>query len=408
VCIAPRISRGDRPFPSFSIQTRLWSLTKPRKPNKATISLLKPTRAKKPSNTCTNTAKKLSLEKSSPQVPRGNGFIDYDSLLDRAAVVGAAAANQGNELDGANLNGLGVQVAALAAIVGKRNVERIIAAAKKAGREKEIAKIAERLQAAYDRTDELLKRSDRVTETSPEEPSQSTPTEEDEQETPQSANGVLAGAIADLDERINHTQPPQKKSKPFSLDKNADFDEQLKQLNVALDRIEQRLDALEARIEGLEKAVRERVTEETSESAPVSQPAPDEEEGEVEGDREVPDAETCAEILLNAYNIAEQQAVVTGESIEDGIVLGESAILYAMKEEDSTTISIESMDGEELFAAIQEQGEWEILTDRLSDRDKQEIATLRDLSVEVENENDFAEEQSKQKTGNEVRSQIQP
>ncbi|MEA5468528.1 hypothetical protein [Spirulina sp. 06S082] len=45
-------------------------------------------------------------EKNSPQVPRGNGFIDYDSLLDRAAVVGAAAANQGNELDGANLNGV--------------------------------------------------------------------------------------------------------------------------------------------------------------------------------------------------------------------------------------------------------------------------------------------------------------
>lgn len=160
------------------------------------------------------------------------------------------------------------------------------------------------------------------------------------------------------------------------------------------------MDALEARIEGLEKAVREGVTEETPESAPVSQPAPDEKEGEVEGDREVPDAETCAEILLNAYNISEQQAAVTGESIEDGIVLGESAILYAMKEEDSTTISIESMDGEELFAAIQEQGEWEILTDRLSDRDKQEIATLRDLSVEVEE--DLEEEGGKQKTGIEI------
>jgi hypothetical protein len=67
-------------------------------------------------------------------------------------------------------------------------------------------------------------------------------------------------------------------------------------------------------------------------------------------------------------------------------MLGDNAILYANREGDATTISIEQLNGQELFAAVQRgnQQEWELLNDSLSAEDKQEIGRLEHLPKEVE------------------------
>ncbi len=223
--------------------------------------------------------KPSNRSKSAQETPPKRRSLNYDDLLDRnsfldkTADFSAAAATEGHELNGLNLAGLSAQLAILAAVVGQKSAKQIMAAAKKNGQEKEVAKIAQRLKAAQERTDELTERSEQLTEVlfkeqaelktfetedEDEEESLAIETEtknQTEKEPPKSSGEILAAAVSKLDEQITRTGLTKEKSKPFTIDKNASLPQQFKQLDKALDRIEKRLDNLEKRIETLEKAV---------------------------------------------------------------------------------------------------------------------------------------------------------
>ncbi len=223
--------------------------------------------------------KPSNRSKSAQETPPKRRSLNYDDLLDRnsfldkTADFSAAAATEGHELNGLNLAGLSAQLAILAAVVGQKSAQQILAAAKKNGQEKEITKIAQRLKAAQERTDELTERSEQLTEVlfkeqaelktfetedEDEEESFAIETEtknQTEKEPPKSSGEILAAAVSKLDEQITRTGLTKEKSKPFTIDKNASLPQQFKQLDKALDRIEKRLDNLEKRIETLEKAV---------------------------------------------------------------------------------------------------------------------------------------------------------
>ena len=223
--------------------------------------------------------KPSNRSKSAQETPPKRRCLNYDDLLDRnsfldkTADFSAAAATEGHELNGLNLAGLSAQLAILAAVVGQKSAQQILAAAKKNGQEKEITKIAQRLKAAQERTDELTERSEQLTEVlfkeqaelktfetedEDEEESFAIETEtknQTEKEPPKSSGEILAAAVSKLDEQITRTGLTKEKSKPFTIDKNASLPQQFKQLDKALDRIEKRLDNLEKRIEALEKAV---------------------------------------------------------------------------------------------------------------------------------------------------------
>ncbi len=226
--------------------------------------------------------KPSNRSKSAQETPPKRRSLNYDDLLDRnsfldkTADFSAAAATEGHELNGLNLAGLSAQLAILAAVVGQKSAKQIMAAAKKNGQEKEVAKIAQRLKAAQERTDELTERSEQLTEVlfkeqaelktfetedEDEEESFAIETEtknQTEKEPPKSSGEILAAAVSKLDEQITRTGLTKGKSKPFTIDKNASLPQQFKQLDKALDRIEKRLDNLEKRIETLEKVIRQK------------------------------------------------------------------------------------------------------------------------------------------------------
>ncbi len=226
--------------------------------------------------------KPSNRSKSAQETPPKRRSLNYDDLLDRnsfldkTADFSAAAATEGHELNGLNLAGLSAQLAILAAVVGQKSAQQILAAAKKNGQEKEITKIAQRLKAAQERTDELTERSEQLTEVlfkeqaelktfetedEDEEESFAIETEtknQTEKEPPKSSGEILAAAVSKLDEQITRTGLTKEKSKPFTIDKNASLPQQFKQLDKALDRIEKRLDNLEKRIETLEKVIRQK------------------------------------------------------------------------------------------------------------------------------------------------------
>jgi ribonuclease HI len=471
----------------------------------------------------------LETESQTPTSAPKKTALDYDQLLDQAAGISQIAATQGQEIDGINLNGLGAQIGILAAVVGIEQAKRIMEAAQEAGKTKQITKIAQRLKAAYDRTDELIKRSEELDDLLLESQSNSEILETEQNNTETNPNQILADAVSQLDQRLDSLDQDQPKQPAFKLNQQASFDQQLKQINQALERIESRLDALEARIEALETAlkqdtelnpinqaktqVQEIVNSQTIETEDFGVDEPNltskatiyfdggsrgnpgiaagaaviimdngethtvsqfleeatnnqaeytglivglkkaQELGcteldikgdsqliikQMEGDNQVKStslkplyreaqalltefdnvdftwiersenqladqavndcldsqiktpqssnlAVNCADTLLKVYQVCEQN----GDSVNDGIVLGDSAILYAIKAKNSITLSIETMEGEELFAAQNKQGKWSILTDHLSDSDKRQIQSLENVETDIEEDDDF-------------------
>ena len=86
------------------------------------------------------------------------------------------------------------------------------------------------------------------------------------------------------------------------------------------------------------------------------------------------EAQRCANTLLAVSNALEKR----GEQIDNGVPIGE-AILYASTGKSKVEISLESFDGEQLFAANKlnnSEGEWEITKDLLCDEDKHEVNKL--------------------------------
>ncbi len=76
--------------------------------------------------------------------------------------------------------------------------------------------------------------------------------------------------------------------------------------------------------------------------------------------------------------------IACGDSLEDGVLLGDDAVLFVDREADSVRVSIEHFNGEELFVATLTDREWAIERDRLSEETKEAIASLSDRELEFE------------------------
>jgi hypothetical protein len=216
-----------------------------------------------PSKLSQKNQKPQSQPIKSPEQPLKKKSLDIDNILDRAAEISMATTAQTNEVDGLALGGLASTTTILAAVVGKKAAEKIVNAAQKLKRQGQVAKIAARLKAAQERTDELIEKEELLAEFIEETSEQNQSEQEDKkeslvvetkEESEESTPGeILAQAVSDIEQRITQSKLNEQKSVSFTIDKNADFDEQLKQINAALDRIEQRLDELEKRITALEQ-----------------------------------------------------------------------------------------------------------------------------------------------------------
>ncbi|NER29169.1 MAG: hypothetical protein F6J89_16425 [Symploca sp. SIO1C4] len=343
------------------------------------------------------------------QPPQKKPNIGIDDILDSAAQISAQAARQSSEVDGTTIGGISTQAAFLAAIVGKKSAQAIIKTAKETGQKRQLAQIITRLKAQSERADELAERADQLSELTEEAPleTEAEEAENKEGQETESAGEALVKAVNQVHDKINQTDISENKNDKIEIDKNASFQEQLAQITAALDRIDQRLDNLENRIEALEgqmiasnvsegqkkhqetKTLTTDIEEIVDEpfiifTAPeTANPPPKTMLVQTTNQKENLAVE-CASTLLNLYNNAEKEAIATGETIEDGVVLGEEAILYATKDGDSVTVSLETYSGEELFSAVQKEQEWQITNDLLSDEDQKTIINLPKSLEEAE------------------------
>ncbi|MGK7875426.1 MAG: hypothetical protein AB4426_19635 [Xenococcaceae cyanobacterium] len=363
-----------------------------------------------------------------PAQKKQNSSID--DILDGAAQISAKAASQSSEVDGTTIGGISAQTAFLAALIGKKSAEKILKAAKEAGQKRQIAKIITRLKAQSERADQLAERADQLTEPTEDAILEAEEAETKETEETESAGEALAQAVNQVNEKINQTGISEGQSDKIEIDKNASFPEQLAQITAALDRIDQRLNALESRIEALEGALLEsqttepHVSEGKSKTEATQTPQPQEITTEDEPfiistepepaeppQKPMPAGTTtqkenlaveCANTLLHLYDSAEEEALAAGETVEDGVALGEEAVLYATKDDDSITVSLETYSGEELFCAVQTEEEWQITNDLLSDEDKRTITNLPQSLEDAEEQNTEPETPSKAKKRQEI------
>jgi hypothetical protein len=303
-----------------------------------------------PSKLDRQTQKSQSQPTKPLEQPLKKKSLDIDNILDRAAEISLTTTAQTNEVDGLALGGLASTTTILAAVVGKKAAEKIVNAAQKLKRQGQVAKIAARLKAAQERTDELTEREERLTEFIEQTSEQIQPEKEDDRESfvvetkeeaeENTPGEILAQAVSNIEQRLTQSKLNQKKSVPFTIDKNADFDEQLKQINTVLDRIEQRLDELEKRITALEQ-LRGNPTQSHSQPDPSlsnlennhqqSQTTPQPKQTLPTENSDTDTTETtdaspppqaskeaiaCASALLILYNQAQEQAIACEDSLE--------------------------------------------------------------------------------------------
>ncbi|NJS41878.1 hypothetical protein HC766_06225 [Candidatus Gracilibacteria bacterium] len=168
---------------------------------------------------------------------------------------------------------MSAQVAVLATLIGKKAASQIIEAALGAGKEHQVAGIVKRLKAQSQRADSLSQRvanlveADSVAGATVE--SEALPIAEPEPEPEQnilpepdaelvSTPGMLlAKAVNKVHGKVDRISSSvrdnnSEKTASIKIDTEASFEEQLIQINEALNRLDKRLDTLEERIKALE------------------------------------------------------------------------------------------------------------------------------------------------------------
>lgn len=325
-----------------------------------------------------------------------------EALEQTARVSGVAT--QGSEVDGLSIAGLTGQSVALAALIGKTQAEKLYKTIKQAGQEHRLDKITSRLKSNLERADQLSERGEALVEQSlPEETKVqvqddildnnilSPETQQNEgNEEPQTPTEALGKAINKLEDRIeqNPVQIDEQvesssKKQDFSVvDRNADISEQLDQIEAALSRIEKRLDKLEERIEAVEEGIQAVQSEKSKADLKEDLTEPEKTEvfrnnhpkdpnnSESDDDNHDNNGRQTATALRQIYQTEEMLT----ENADDGIPLGQTAILYGGEEGESVAVTIESNDGEELFAATKQgDEEWYVEADELSEQEKQQI-----------------------------------
>jgi len=358
---------------------------------------------------------------------------NIDSILDAAVQVSGRTAISGSEVEGTTVSGLSTQVAVLATLMGKKAASQIIEAALGAVQERQVAGIVKRLQAQSQRADSLSQRvtnlaeADSMADATVE--SEALPIAEPEPEPEQnilpepdaefvSTPGMLLakavskvhGKVDKISGRVRDNNS--EKTTSIKIDTEASFEEQLVQINEALNRLEKRLDTLEQRIEALENKFSLQKSETGVQAGDAKLEPPDSstpsfsdqfvqngtEIGEkislestipasssasatakkitVTAQNLTQDAQLAA-TLAKIYNLAEEEANAEGIALEDGVDLGE-AKLYITNFDSSTAVSLKTKEGEELFSAVQDKtGEWKVTNDFLKPEEKEELDRLK-------------------------------
>jgi hypothetical protein len=379
-------------------------------------------------------ARTPSKTRTSQQRPQGKKSNDQniDSILDAAVQVSGRTAISGSEVEGTTVSGLSTQVAVLATLMGKKAASQIIEAALGAVQERQVAGIVKRLQAQSQRADSLSQRvtnlaeADSMADATVE--SEALPIAEPEPEPEQkilpepdaefvSTPGMLLakavskvhGKVDKISGRVRDNNS--EKTASIKIDTEASFEEQLVQINEALNRLEKRLDTLEERIEALENKVS--LQSETGVQAadakvePPDSSTPSLSDQFVQNGTEIGEkislestipasssaSATAKKITVTAqnltqnsqlaatlakiYSLAEEEANAEGIALEDGVDLGE-AKLYVTNFDSSTAVSLKTKEGEEMFSAVQDKtGEWKVTNDFLKPEEKEELDRLK-------------------------------
>ncbi|MEG3893987.1 hypothetical protein QT973_26730 [Microcoleus sp. Z1_A1] len=379
-------------------------------------------------------ARTPSKTRTSQQRPQGKKSNDQniDSILDAAVQVSGRTAISGNEVEGTTVSGMSGQVAVLATLIGKKAASQIIEAALGAVQERQVAGIVKRLQAQSQRADSLSQRvtnlveADSVADAMVE--SEALPIAEPKPEPEQnilpepdaefvSTPGMLlAKAVSKVHGKVDKISGSvrdntSEKTAAIKIDTEASFEEQLVQINEALNRLEKRLDTLEERIEALENKLSLQKSETGVQAGDAKLEPPDSstpslsdqfvqngtEIGEkislestipassanatakkitVTAQNLTQDSQLAA-TLAKIYSLAEEEANAEGIALEDGVDLGE-AKLYVTNFDSSTAVSLKTKEGEELFSAVQDKtGEWEVTNDFLKPEEKEELDRLK-------------------------------
>lgn len=410
------------------------------------LSAKSPTKRKLQTDEAVETAESLAATHSkirtSQQRPQGQKSNDQniDSILDAAVQVSGRTAISGSEVEGTTVSGMSAQVAVLATLIGKKAASQIIEAALGAGKERQVADIVKRLKAQSQRADSLSQRvtnlveADSVTDAMVE--SEALPIAEPEPEPEQnilpeqdaefvSTPGMLlAKAVSKVHGKVDKISGSvrdnnSEKTASIKIDTEASFEEQLVQINEALNRLEKRLDTLEERIEALENKLS--LQSETGVQAadakvePPDSSTPSLSDQFVQNGTEIGEKislestipassanTTAKKITLTAqnltqdsqlaatlakiYSLAEEEANAEGIALEDGVDLGE-AKLYVTNFDSSTAVSLKTKEGEELFSAVQDKtGEWKVTNDFLKPEEKEELDRLKIFQQAVNQE----------------------
>jgi len=375
-----------------------------------------------------------SKSRTSPQRPQGKNSNDQniDSILDAAVQVSGRTAISGSEIEGTTVSGISAQVAVLATLIGKKAASQIIEAAVGARKERQVADIVKRLKAQSQRADSLSQRVTNLVETDsvagttvesealpiaePEpEPEQNILPEPDAEVVSTPAM-LLAKAVSKVHGKVDKISGSvrdnnSEKMAAIKIDIQASFEEQLVQINEALNRIEKRLDTLEERIEALENKLS--LQSETGVQAaeakvePPDSSTPSLSDQLVQNETEIGEklslestipatssaSATAKKITMTApnptqdsqlaatlakiYSLAEEEANAEGFVLKDGVDLGE-AKLYVTNLDSSNVVSLKTKEGEELFSALQEKtGEWKVINDFLKPEEKEELDHLK-------------------------------
>ncbi|MEG4853797.1 hypothetical protein QUB10_23295 [Microcoleus sp. B5-D4] len=379
-------------------------------------------------------ARTPSKTRTSQQRPQGKKSNDQniDSILDAAVQVSGRTAISGNEVEGTTVSGMSGQVAVLATLIGKKAASQIIEAALGAGKERQVAGIVKRLQAQSQRADSLSQRvtnlveADSVADAMVE--SEALPIAEPEPEPEQnilpepdaefvSTPGMLlAKAVSKVHGKVDKISGSvrdntSEKTAAIKIDTEASFEEQLVQINEALNRLEKRLDTLEERIEALENKLSLQKSETGVQAGdaklePPESSTPSLSDQFVQNGTEIGETislestipassanatakkitvtaqnltqdSQLAATLAKIYSLAEEEANAEGIALEDGVDFGQ-AKLYVTNFDSSTAVSLKTKEGEELFSAVQDKtGEWEVTNDFLKPEEKEELDRLK-------------------------------
>ncbi|MEG4814510.1 hypothetical protein [Microcoleus sp. K5-D4] len=377
------------------------------------------------------TPSKTRTSQQQPQSKKSNDQ-NIDSILDAAVQVSGRTAISGSEVEGTTVSGLSGQVAVLATLMGKKAASQIIEAALGARKERQVAGIVKRLKAQSQRADSLSQRvtnlaeADSIADATVE--SEALPIAEPKPEPEQnilpepdaefvSTPGMLLakavskvhGKVDKISGRVRDNNS--EKTASIKIDTEASFEEQLVQINEALNRLEKRLDTLEERIEALENKLS--LQSDTGvQAADAKVESPDsstqalsdqfvqngtEIDEKISLESTIPASSSAsatakkitvtaqnltqdsqlAATLAKIYSLAEEEANAEGIALEDGVDLGE-AKLYVTNIDSSTAIRLKTKEGEEMFSAVQDKtGEWKVTNDFLKPEEKEELDRLK-------------------------------